>query len=223
MEPKKSRIKGRIIWAVLLIVFTYFYCAVYLKPLADEYTMTKGALDMNMERLESIQWLEGQMTVLEEDIDQKNRIITELGSVLPSSKDLTGIIVLLENTADTTGVNLKEILFEDGRRDSKIAQYYTIPIGLRVSGAFGALVSYIAAIEGSGRLLDITDVSLMRGDLPYQGLIEAKIGLCAYAATDDAVLDSRQELEMIEDSPLGRDDPFMPAADFLRMQDIQTE
>lgn len=220
MEPKSNRITGRFIWAAVLLVLAYVYYAGFLKPLTDEYIMTKGTLDMNMERLKDLEWLEGQMAVLEEDIDRKNRLMVELESVLPSSKDLTGIIIFLEDTATDVGVNLREILFEEKNQYLKGDRYDVIPITIRAVGAFEAVVSFIAALEDSDRLMDITDISLTRGEWPYRGSIEARIVMRTFAALYDTAKVSQRDLSMPDDTSFGRKDPFVPEADTRQVPDI---
>jgi Tfp pilus assembly protein PilO len=220
MEPKSNRLMGRFIWVAVLLVLAYIYYAGFLKPLTDEYIEIKEALDMNMERLKDLQWLEGQKAVLEEDIGSKNRLMSELENVLPSSRDLTGIIIFLEDTATDIGVNLRETLFEEKHQRLKNDRYDMIPVTIKAVGAFEAVVSFIAALEGSERLVDVTDVSLMRAEWPYRGSIEASIVMCTFAAIDDTAQVSRRDSSMPDDTSFGRKDPFVPEEDTWQEPDI---
>jgi Tfp pilus assembly protein PilO len=185
MEPRANRITKALIWMIAVLILIYVYYAGYLKPTAVEYITTKGALDMSLERLENLQYLESRVAVLKEDIDTKRDLLTEIDNMLPSSEGYTDIIVFLETAALDTGVNLREILFEDRPRSSKDNRYMAIPVRVRVSGAFTAMVKYLQAIEFWDRLLDVTDVSIMQEDWPYQGAIQARIGMCAFMVDDD--------------------------------------
>ncbi len=103
--------------------------------------------------------------------------LTRLKKMLPSEVDNVRLIIDVDNIAARYGMQLKNVHFKTEGTIPEGKDYGTVTFGFSVQGSYSTLKTFLADLERSLRLVDLTSLSFNSGE---KDLYEYTIELTTY-------------------------------------------
>lgn len=198
-------------------VFIYIYYNYFLYPQLEKYMALKDITSNKSIQLDELRETLKKSDLVIRDIEESKGKIASLEKVVPSNKKLPEVIVQLEQMALLSGVQIREMTFQnqDGNsgkeKDSNKVRddYLEIPIGLKVTGKYKGIISFLRQVEGSKRLLKVENIFITR-NTQNSGELVADIGIKTFVLKHSgAILEDPGDFPFMGDE-YGKDDPFAP-------------
>lgn len=140
-----------------------------VKTLQVKYAQYQDVLDKSKELLDKRKNLQDKYNgFAEEDVNR-------LKKLLPDTVDNVRLIIDIDEIAKRYGLTIKNVRLDDskvskaGVKDATAtitagdSKYGTIPMGFSVSSDYKTFLSFLEDLEGSLRIVDVTNISLKPG------------------------------------------------------------
>ena len=164
---KTQGILGPILIAVAIIVFF-----VLVMPLYDEIRAVQQAID---ERTVMLADLEDALTKakrLQVEMDDNSMDVEKVSGIITGPKNSDEILVILETMANDSGIDLSGIKMSQGKSEGK---YQVINLTINGISTYFSVQSFLAKMEKSTRLFDVTNLGISESAVGIRFVLEAKV------------------------------------------------
>lgn len=140
-----------------------------VKDLKVKYAQYQDVLDKSTELLKQRKALQDKYSSFAEgDVER-------LKKLLPDTVDNVRLIIDIDEIAKRYGLTIKNVRLDDSKVDKSgaknslntitagEAKYGTIPMGFAVSADYNTFLSFLEDLEGSLRIVDVTNIGLKPG------------------------------------------------------------
>jgi Tfp pilus assembly protein PilO len=163
---------------LLVAVLAYFFL---LSPKIGEVNEARQALETARQEQTVLEADLARLQQLERDAPQVRRQLARLRQQVPPVADLPGIINLLQNAADTSGVDFFSVSPGDPEPDAT-GMVAVIPAGIQIVGSFFPVDEFLFRLETLRRAAKVITLTVSEG---AEGLPQIQANLAVEFYTTD--------------------------------------
>lgn len=172
---RKPALIAALVGAVLSVVLVVGL----ISPKAKQVRAKEKDIQTAQQQQTSLQTQLEQLQAAAKDAPKDRKKLAVLKAQIPPTADLPGLIRLLNNSANKSGVDFQTIA---PGQPSSTGQYSVIPVQLTVTGGFFAVDQYLYLLETLPRVSKVSTVAVAPGP---NGLPSLTVSLTAQFFTTD--------------------------------------
>lgn len=156
-----------IIVAIVLIV------TVFVMPMYDDVKLIRGYIEEKKIIASGLQTLVTKIDEWNVLLTEEKDVIERVDLSLPEDKDVSSLIVVLENLSGSSGITLDAINIQDQASNERRSlpndnvvqkKINSLDLSMELSGSYSAFKLFIGKLENNIRSFDVKSISFDEGD-----------------------------------------------------------
>lgn len=132
-------------------------------PKYQDYQILKGNIEEKQIELDSKEQYYAEIKTASTKMGTYEESLAKVSSALPKDASVSSLVNFFQMTASESGLLMKKIAL-GGFVDVKNSSLKEFQASFQLTGSYEALKSFVAVVENSSRMIEITNVSLTAGD-----------------------------------------------------------
>ena len=128
-----------------------------VNPMNEANVQAKAALDAQIKENTELKQYETKLGDLDRQIVQLKAQMEYQKQIVPDEKEADNFIILLQEQASNTGINLRKI---EAKPPSNKEFYTEVPFGIQIDGPFYGVMSYFEKLAGQTRIVNVSDMQM---------------------------------------------------------------
>lgn len=159
--------RGPVVVAVAFAVVALIAIFFLVLPKKSAVTKARQQLAQEQDKEQSLQLRLAQLEQAKQEAPQTQQALDDLKVKIPPSADIPGLIRIVADVADETGMNLASLSPGAATVDGS-GKFAIIPLSMNVDGDYFSIQQFLLRLESLPRAMKVTSMQISSGSPPFE-------------------------------------------------------